>query len=376
MTSKERVWAALRHEEPDRVPLAEFCVDYPVIEAILGRETFCRGHFKEVQAYWEGRRDEVVESQKRDTVDFALKAGLDAVQVNLVPPKGFQPEVLEQVDEETWRDWRGNVYRYSALTKDLMLMKRGALPANPKPDDAWEPPEEMDESELELIDHVVNELGETHFIFARSGRRLACGYPSGLGIVDQMMAVVDDPEGYAERQLRGAQGTDEHIGMLVDRGVDTVCLGQDYGHNNGPFVSPRHFRQIFFPAMKARCEPLKRRGLPVPFHSCGDNRLILDQMVEAGMDCYQAIQPEEDIAGLKRDWGDKLTLWGGVASHTLCMGTEEEVRQEVRHTVRHCAPGGGLIMGTSHSVMVAAKPENFLAMVEETHEVGRYPIAT
>lgn len=74
MTPKERVWAALRHEEPDRVPLAEFAIDYPVIEAILGRETFCRGHFKEVKAYWEGRRDEVVESYKRDVWESSISS--------------------------------------------------------------------------------------------------------------------------------------------------------------------------------------------------------------------------------------------------------------------------------------------------------------
>jgi len=195
-----------------------------------------------------------------------------------------------------------------------------------------------------------------------------------VGIVDQLMAIVDDPEGFAARQLRAAQQADDHS-MLLDLGVDTVCLGQDYGHNTGPFVSPKQFRHLFFPAMRARCRPLKRRGVPVLWHSCGDNRLILDQMIEAGMDCYQAIQPEEDIAGLKRDWGEKLTLWGGVASHTFCVGTEEDVRREARHAVRHCAPSGGFIMGSSHSVMVAAKPENFLAMVNETQKAGRYPIA-
>ncbi len=92
---------------------------------------------------------------------------------------------------------------------------------------------------------------------------------------------------------------------------------------------------------RRRCQAVKRRGAPVLWHSCGD----------------------------------KLPLWGGVASHTLCMGTEEDVRQEARHAVRHCAPGGGFIMGSSHSVMVAAKPENFLAMVNETQKAGRYPSA-
>ena len=87
MTPKERVYAAVQHREADRVPVGEAYVDYPVIEAVLGRQTYYRSHAREVQAHWEGRRDEVVAGQKRDLVEFVRRTGLDILPVWQVPPR-------------------------------------------------------------------------------------------------------------------------------------------------------------------------------------------------------------------------------------------------------------------------------------------------
>ena len=57
MTPRERVFAALEHREPDRIPWGEHSIDYNVYEDILGRETFVQAKMKEAQAYWDGRRE-------------------------------------------------------------------------------------------------------------------------------------------------------------------------------------------------------------------------------------------------------------------------------------------------------------------------------
>lgn len=62
MLPRERVLAALQHREPDRIPWGEHSIDYNVYQDILGRETFAQAKMKETQAYWDGRRDEVVAS--------------------------------------------------------------------------------------------------------------------------------------------------------------------------------------------------------------------------------------------------------------------------------------------------------------------------
>jgi len=59
MTPKERVIAALRHIEPDRVPKGENGVDGRLVEQILGRQTLLNMDMKDLEALWDRRREEV-----------------------------------------------------------------------------------------------------------------------------------------------------------------------------------------------------------------------------------------------------------------------------------------------------------------------------
>jgi hypothetical protein len=373
MTSKERVLTALSHCEADRVPTGEFATDYKVIEAVLGRPTFWRAKAKLVKALWEGRRDEVVASQKRDIVDFTLAVGIDMVPVHCVPPRGLRAPVPRQIDEDTWEDERGNMLAYSHSTEDIGIVKFGnKTPSEPGPSI----PQKLDESELELARYVMEKLGKTHFIFARPGRTATgIGYPTGLGIEEQYLRIVDDPEGLKRGLLAGAEHMTEIIRPFVELGVDGIAVGRDFGHNAGPFMSPRHFREIYLSAMKRECEIIHAAGKPVLYHSCGNNRLILEMMMEAGMDCYQAIQPVERIEEIKALYGDRLALWGGVATSSLAAASPEQIHQEVLFSLKHCAPGGGFILGSSHSLTVGTKPENYRMMLETNRRYGSYPIS-
>jgi len=370
MTPKERVLAALRHEEPDRVPMGEFATDHSVISQALGRQTFWRGKRLYHEALWDGRRDEVVDSMKRDIVEFTLKTGLDMVPVNAVPHKDFPIRKPRQLDEDTWEDERGNIIKYSHQTEDIGLHRRGDK--TPPPLD-FELPPELDESEMELVNYVMDELGKTHFVFCRPGRFGGLGYISGWS--EQMFVrVADDPDGVAEQELRGAEGLVKSIKPFVDAGVDGVAIGSDYGYNSGPFVSPQTFTKVYYPGLKRRCEIIHEAGLPCLFHACGNNRIILDQMVDAGMDAYQAIQPVEHIEEIKEEFRGRLTLWAGVSTNTLCRGTPEQVRHQALFTLKHCAPGGGLILSSSHSVVVKTPLANYMAMLDTCKERGTYPI--
>jgi len=291
---------------------------------------------------------------KRDTVDFTLAMGLDMVPVNLVPHRDFPFAKPKQLGEDTWEDERGNLLKYSHETEDIGLWRAGDK--QPPTRDFRLPPE-PDESELELVRHVVERLGETHFVFCRPGRFGGLGYIRGW-TEDQFIRVAEDPDAVAAAHLRAAEGTSELLRPFVEAGVDGVALGVDYGHNHGPFVSPATFAKVYAPALKRQCELVHEAGLPCLFHSCGNNRVILDQMVAAGIDAYQAIQPLEKIHEIKAQFGDRLTLWGGVSSDTLCSGTPEQVRHQTLFTLKHCAPGGGLLLGSSHSVLVKTPLRN------------------
>jgi uroporphyrinogen decarboxylase len=375
MTPKERVNRALAHQEPDMVPIGEFAIDYPMFEAVLGRPTWWRGHFKTQKALWEGRRDEVVESQIADAIEFFHKTDQDLISVNLVPSKNHPVEPWKQLDSETYEDPKGDKYRISPKSEWLWCIER----KDPWPEysvDDFPMPEtfgEPDDSSWELVRAIVKEFGDTHFICARSGDGtfpLMGGMERGLVLMHEQPEVV---QAAAEADMARTIHMDR---LWAREGADGLCPGTDYADTRGPLVSPQLIEDRFFPLMRKHCEAAHAVGLPVLKHACGNNWRLMDMLIDAGYDAYQAIQETAsmDLGRLKKEYGSKITLWGGVNTETLLAGTPDEIREEVRRAVRLAGPGGGLILGTSHSVLVGARYDNYMAMLDEARRVGSYPI--
>ena len=106
MISKQRILAALEHEEPDRVPTGENAVDFKLTQDILKRETLCNARWKELNALWDGRRDEIVRDYIRDHVDQARTLGWDYVRVPVVPKAQEYPRPA-MTGEYSWLDEQG-----------------------------------------------------------------------------------------------------------------------------------------------------------------------------------------------------------------------------------------------------------------------------
>jgi uroporphyrinogen decarboxylase len=374
LTPKERVLLALEGREPDRVPSGEFATDYPVVEAALGRRTFWRAKIREIKARWQGKRDEIVESQKRDIVEFTRKMGLEMVPVILVPSVDASFEKPEFIGPNTWRDSNGNVLRLAEGSENLLTIKRGDEGREYTEDDfVYEKPE-IDESQLELVRHVISELGDTHFIFARSGDG-SISLPGGL--LNGIKLCITKPDVVrkaVEVSLKRVMETDR---IFAREGVDGLSPGADYGYNKGTFVHPKVVEDLFFPAMKAQCDHAHALGVKILKHSCGNNWPIMDLFVRAGYDAYQSIQPTAgmDIGRLKDLYGDRICLWGGVSCERLAGGSVEEARRLTRRALQMAAPGGGLICASSHSLLVGTKYDNYRAMLDEIQRFGSYPLS-
>lgn len=370
VTRKERVHAAIQHRQPDVVPVGEWIIDYEPASLVLGRETFVRGKARLAHALWEGRRDEVVDSIERDLVELIRRLDLDIVCVDLTWPKGIRYQAPRQVDSETWRDSHGNVFRYSDLTRDLMLLQQGEAGYEPRRGPRFVDGEfRPHPSELEIIQHVLAELADSHFIFTGMGDAHLPIY-TALDVEPGLLHLAEDPEAVAADQLASYQSLARRLPFFAKLGFDAIIVGQDYGFNSGPFMSPETFRRVHFPALQHICQAAHDHGMFLICHSCGNLRLILPLMIEAGIDVYQAIQPIEDIAGLKRDFGRDLCLWGGVSNHDLVLRSPGDIRHQVRHAIDHCAPGGGFILGSSHSITVRTPLTNIIAYLETA---GRQP---
>ena len=147
-----------------------------------------------------------------------------------------------------------------------------------------------------------------------------------------------------------------------------MLWGQDFAYKTGPMISPDMFRRYVTAYASRRVRTLgKAHSLPVFKHACGNNGELMEQFLEIGYACYQSIQPTAgmDLGEVKARWGDRLCLWGGLPVELLVGGEPAEVRAAVRSALEIGKPGGGYIFGSSHSIAVGTKYDNFMAMLDE-----------
>jgi uroporphyrinogen decarboxylase len=135
-------------------------------------------------------------------------------------------------------------------------------------------------------------------------------------------------------------------------------------------------RKHLFPWYRRIGEVAARYNKPLLFHSDGNLRPILEDLIACGIKVIQPIEPKGmDINSLKDDYAGRLCLVGNIdLGSTLTLGTPAEVRSEVRQHIRDLAPGGGYCVGSSNSVTNYVPLANFKAMLEATFDFGTYPI--
>jgi len=161
---------------------------------------------------------------------------------------------------------------------------------------------------------------------------------------------------------------------LVEMGVDMIWIGDDVGAQNRMLISPKTWRRFFKPLMATFISTLKsiNTDVKVAYHSDGNISPIIPDLIEIGLDVLNPIQPRSmEPVEMKKKYGDKLCFWGSVdEQYTLPFGTPAEVEREVITRLQTLGKNGGLIIGPTHHVQLDTPLENFWAMV---HTITRTP---
>ena len=159
---------------------------------------------------------------------------------------------------------------------------------------------------------------------------------------------------------------------MAAHGADIVGFGEDVGTQKALIVSPDCWRRQFKPRFKKIVDAAKNANPAVLFfyHSDGQIREIIPDLIEIGVDILNPIQPEcMDPAEIKETFGDRLALWGGVGTQTVMpFGTPEEVRACVRRLFRAAGRGGGFVCAPSHVLEPEVPWENVEAFVAACQE--------
>lgn len=161
--------------------------------------------------------------------------------------------------------------------------------------------------------------------------------------------------------------------------VDIVMVSDDVGIQNGLMISPRMYRKMIKPHQRELWGFIKKRTNAYLFlHSCGSVFPLIGDFIELGIDILNPVQPlakDMDTKRLKEMFGDKISFWGGIdIQEVLPGGDKDKIEKEVRKRIEDLSPGGGYILSPAHNIQMGVKPENLVFMFDKAKETGHYPI--
>ncbi|MBI2502999.1 MAG: hypothetical protein HYW07_07160 [Candidatus Latescibacteria bacterium] len=374
MKPRERILASLCHREADRVPTGENQVDGALAAQILGRPSLCNAGWRELEALWSGQRDEVVADYCAVHVELPRALEWDYVRVPVVPATGPHPRP-RMTGPYSWVDARGRSLTFNPEAGSLAVQHHFPdLGIADLPDPGT--PAAIDPSQLEVLRHVVAELGDTHFIVARSPVDGTFPWEQTVGMEEFLMRMITDPpfvhravEVYVEQSIAW-------IEALLDAGADAVMTTDDYSDNRGPIMGRERFAEFILPGLARQAEAVHRRGRVFIKHTDGLVWDLLDSFVDLGIAGWHGIQPAigMDLARLKQRYGGRLCFFGGVDCDTLISAPPAQARAQVRQAIAGAARGGGLVVTTSNVLQPGTRLENYLAMRQAVRDFGQYPL--
>lgn len=208
-----------------------------------------------------------------------------------------------------------------------------------------------------------------------------CGFHGTYGLMGLMLfcEAVRDARDKLERLMweYNRQCVQYARAAAESRLAPIYFIGDDIAYKGTTMFSPQFLRETFIPMLARTAEPARNAGMKVIFHSDGNVMGVLDDMIEAGIDGLNPLEPIAgmDIGFLKKRYGKSLVLVGNVdCSQVLPLGSVKDVVEATRECIRQASPGGGHFIGSSSEIVPATPLENVLAFYRTCREDGRYPI--
>lgn len=357
MTSYERFIAALNRDPVDMLPLK-----VSPWEATIKRWRE-EGHI--------GPEEDVAEHFGQDM--------REAGWLNSTADLEWKDEVIEETDE-------------TILTKDgngAMLRRHKLHDSTPehveftvKDRDGWE---SLIKPHILDIDRrrIPFEWYRREKQFAAEKQRYFCW--SGVAPFEQMHPVCGheymligmalDPDWVKDMVMTYANFTIMHLEMLfTEEGKpDGIFFYEDMGFKERPFMSPAMYEEIVRPGHKKLFDFAHAMDCKVIMHSCGYVEPLLPGLIEAGLDCLQAMEVKAgmDLPKLFNQFGDKIAFFGGLDVRLLIANDRAAIDTELQKIVPVVKGGGGYILHTDHSEPPEVDYETMRYFIDKAREIAK-----
>ena len=199
-----------------------------------------------------------------------------------------------------------------------------------------------------------------------------------IGQMNTLTWMGEDPERFGRQVLRIGEFYVECVKAALDAAkglLDGFVIWGDVAYAGNMFFSPDYWRIYFKPAVAKMIQLCHEAGLPVIYHGCGNVASILPDFIEIGLDAYNPLEAKAglDVVDLRRQYGHKIAFCGNSNMQVWEEGDPDKVKREVLRKL-NAAKGGGLIFQSDHSVSSAVSGKTYDEIVRLVREYGKYPL--
>jgi len=381
MNSRERVLAALNHEEPDRVPLdlggwvtSMHKIAYENLVNYLREESDEPDKFPTSYELkdWIQQLPDIDES-------VLTRLGIDTRYVRPSSPTGDSWKLKEFEDEDYYyvidgwgvtrkRPKDGGLY-YDIVFSECPL--KDATVGDIEDHD-WPDPE--DPGFRRGVKGRAKEIKESgHAVVADFNFESwyeNCWYMRGY---ERFYKDLYKNPDFVERLLdKTSEIHMKFLDAILDEAgeyVDVVLQGDDLANQDGPAMSLEMYRKFVKPRQARIFDLVKSKtDAKLFYHCCGSVRDLIPDLIDIGVDVLNPVQVSAkgmNTEELKSEFGDRMTFWGAIDTQkVLPMGSTDEVREEVNRRINHLSRDGGYVLTSVHNIQADVPPENIVTMYD------------
>ena len=345
MNSMERVTLALRHQEPDRVPV------YPILSG-ASRRLIGAGYRE-----WSTDPELCARALTRTVEEFDLDCIVALVDLS-VECDAWGQEIVYPENEAAHPNYRNCVIKD---IEDYEKIKKADYRQSPRM-------MMMIETCRRLVEAAKGEYPIIAFVFGPLGTLSML-----RGQQNMYMDLYDDPDAVKDAAREVCETLKDYSRALMETGVAGIMF--DTLFSSGSIMSKKMWTEMEGDLVRDLADTVRAEGGLVMIHNCG-NRIYFDAQIEAMRpDAISFLYPPDDCADFKEckaKYGDKVTLIGCAAPSNVVVGTDEEWDAQCRSSIDDMAAGGGFILATGCEYPANASFDRARRMVEIVKTYGQY----
>ena len=367
----DRMSKALRHEEPDRVPISDFFWG-----SFTERWRRDLGLPADANPYNHYDLDWIVTVPNMDPwirpfatlsetpEEVVVKTGFGAImhkhfEYPMPEMRSWETDTFEKLEQAQFDDPRDRRRFFAAGDNQIAGVGDGFQRNSPP----WIKTVKSLRPDFPVYGSMI-EASEclTRFIGQGNAMLWMAEYPERMGaVINRIGAFYLE---MAKAEIEAGAGL-----------LDGFVIWGDVAYKKCTFMSPAYWREYFKPWVARMAEAAHAVGQPVIYHGCCNVKAIFADYIDMKIEAYNPLEAKAgmDVVELRTQYGHRIGFCGNSDIQVWESGDRQAIRREVLRKL-NAAKGGGFIFQSDHSVSSSVSGHTYDYIVKLVREYGNYPI--